>query len=135
MSKYVTPEGYEEFVSPNEIQQVLTPSTSATLSAMLVSVVENAFGGPAKIPGYKIAGKTGTAQVPNKNAPGYDPSQKITLFIGFGPIDDPRFEMLVKLDNPGGDVWGATTAAPIFKQIADELLKYYQIPPTESTEG
>lgn len=134
VSKFITPEGHEEFVSPNEIQQVLTPSTSATLSAMLVSVVENGFGGPAKIPGYKLAGKTGTAQVPNKGVPGYDPSQKITSFVGFGPIDDPRFVMLIKLDNPGGDVWGASTAAPIFKQIADELLKYYQIPPTESIE-
>jgi len=131
VKKIVRSAGEEEVVASKETRQVISSSVAATTGAMMVSVVENGFGQPAKVPGYKIAGKTGTAQVPNKNGPGYDPSQKITSFIGFAPVEDPQFVMLVKLDNPGGDVWGASTAAPVFKEIAEEIFRYYQIPPSE----
>lgn len=131
VKKIIHSAGDEEIIGTKEAREVISPSVSATASAMMVSVVENGFGETAKIPGYKIAGKTGTAQVPNENKAGYDPNKKIATFIGFGPVEDPQFVMLVKFDNPGGDVWGSTTAAPVFKEIAAELLRYYQIPPTE----
>ena len=134
VKKIVRSTGEEEIIASKETRQVVSPSVAATTGAMMVSVVENGFGEPAKVPGYKIAGKTGTAQVANPNGPGYDPGQKITSFIGFAPVEDPQFVMLVKLDNPGGDVWGASTAAPVFREIAEEIFRYYQIPPTEETK-
>ena len=133
VEKFINNNGQEKYVETKQIRQVISPSTAATLSAMMVSVVSNGFGGSVKIPGYKIAGKTGTAQVPREDGPGYDSGKKITSFAGFGPIDDPKFVMLVKFDNPGGEVWGVTTAAPIFKEITLEMMKYYQIAPTEET--
>lgn len=132
VKKIIHPEGSEEIIKPKEIRKILKSSTAATLSAMLVSVVENGQGKPAKVEGYRIAGKSGTAQVPLKGKVGYDPNKKITSFIGFGPIDDPRFVILVKFDNPGGEVWGASTAGPVVAQVARELFQYYQIPPYEN---
>lgn len=134
VKKIVHAAGEEEVIASKETRRVISSAVAATTSAMMVSVVENGFGQTAKVPGYKIAGKTGTAQVPNKNGPGYDPSQKITSFIGFAPMEDPQFVMLVKLNNPGGDVWGASTAAPVFKEIAEEIFRYYQIPPSEEVK-
>lgn len=134
VKKIIRPDGSEEIIRPKEVRQVISASTAATLSAMLVSVVENGQAKSARVPGYRIGGKGGTAQVPNKGKPGYDPNQKITSFIGFAPVDDPRFVMLVKFDNPKGEVWGVTTAGPVFSKIAQELFQYYQIPPTEKVE-
>lgn len=131
VKKIIKDDGSEEIIEPNEVKEVLAPGVAKTLSAMLTSVVENGQGGTARVPGYKIAGKSGTAQVPNKDKVGYDPDKKITSFIGFGPIDNPKFLMLVKLDNPGGEAWGSSTAGVIFGRVARELFQYYQIPPTE----
>jgi stage V sporulation protein D (sporulation-specific penicillin-binding protein) len=132
VKKVIKPDGSEEITKIKEIKQVISPNVSATLSAMLTSVIENGQADSASVPGYKIAGKSGTAQVPNENKAGYDPNKKITSFIGFGPTDDPKYVMLVKLDNPKGDVWGATTAGVVFSRISQELFQYYQIPPTEN---
>jgi cell division protein FtsI/penicillin-binding protein 2 len=132
VKKIIKPDGSEELVKVKEIKEVISPNVSATLSAMLTSVIENGQADTASVPGYKVAGKSGTAQVPNENSVGYDPNKKITSFIGFGPIDDPKYVMLVKLDNPGGDVWGSTTAGVVFSRISQELFQYYQIPPTEN---
>jgi len=135
VKKIIRPDGSEEVLRPKEVRQVLSASTAATLAAMLTSVVENGQAKLARVPGYRIGGKGGTAQVPNKDKVGYDPNQKITSFIGFAPIDDPKFVMLVKFDNPKGEVWGVTTAGPVFSKIAQELFQYYQIPPTEKVEN
>lgn len=129
VKKIIHPDGSEEEIPPREIRQVISSSTSQTMRAMLTSAVEHGYGTPARVPGHFVAGKTGTAQVPNANAKGYDPNQKITSFVGFGPVDKPRFVILVKLNNPGGDTWGANTAAPVFSEVAADLFKYYQIPP------
>ncbi len=131
VKKIIKADGTEEIIGPKEVKEVLSPGVAGTLSAMLTSVIENGQAGAARVPGYKIAGKSGTAQVPSKDKVGYDPNKRITSFIGFGPIDDPKFLMLVKLDNPGGDAWGASTAGVMFGRIARELFQYYQIPPTE----
>ncbi len=127
-------ETYEK-VEPKVVRQVVKPSVAATLSAMLVSAVENGFAKTGRVPGYHLAGKTGTAQIPLKEERGYDPDKVITSFIGYGPIEDPRFVILVKLDNPksSGDyrVVGANTAGPVFRELAQFLVNYYQIPPAE----
>jgi len=112
--------------------QIISQKTASQLTAMLVSVVEN---GPytkgAKIPGYYIAGKTGTAQVPwstfDIDKKGY--SEKTwQSFIGFAPAFNPRFLILIKLDNPGTKT-AEYSAVPIFQQLAKYTIDYLEIPP------
>jgi cell division protein FtsI/penicillin-binding protein 2 len=95
---------------------------------MLVQVVEKGAT-QAQIPGYRVAGKTGTAQIPTPY--GYHPSDTIGSFVGYVPADDPQFIVLVKLDKPTASPWGSQTAAPTFRAIAERLLVYMQIPPDE----
>ncbi len=106
--------------------QVITQQTALQVSKMLTSVVDNGFGKGAKVPGYYFAGKTGTAQVPIKG--GYDANKTIQSFIGFGPVSDPQFVILVKLDNPKVPV-SSISATPIFKKLAEYIINYWQIPP------
>ncbi len=109
------------------IRQVVSPEVSVLLSGMLVSVIEDGHGWRAGVPGYYLAGKTGTAQVPSPQG-GYS-DETIHSFIGFGPIDDPQFVMITKLDNPGTR-FAESSAAPLFGDIAKFILQYYQIPPS-----
>ena len=116
--------------NPTVVRQVISPETSRTLTDMLVSVVESTDGGQirlAKVPGYLFAGKTGTAEIPGVG--GYTSGETIASFIGFGPADDPRFVVLVKIDAPKDTPWGETAAAPVFKNVAGQLLTYYRVPP------
>ena len=117
------------------IRQALKPESAATISAMLVSSMDNGYAKTGRIPGYHLAGKTGTAQVPLQGEKGYDPEKVITSFIGYGPIEDPRFLILVKFNNPKSTssfrADGVNTAAPVFKELAQFLVNYYQIPPSE----
>ncbi len=113
---------------PRLIKKVISERTSNLLSAMLVSVVENGHGKRAGVPGYYIAGKTGTAQVPKKTGGGYEEGVTIGSFAGFGPADNPRFVMMVKIDNPKDVQWAESTAAPVFGEIASFLLQYYEVP-------
>jgi cell division protein FtsI/penicillin-binding protein 2 len=115
-------------IKPKETGQVIKPETAAAMTEMMVAAVE---GGEARrmIPkGYRVAGKTGTAQIPVEGH--YDPKKTIASFIGFGPVEDPRFVMLVKLDEPQSSQWGSETAAPLFFDIAKELFTYFGIPPS-----
>jgi cell division protein FtsI/penicillin-binding protein 2 len=95
---------------------------------MMVEVVERGTS-HARVEGYRIAGKTGTAQTPIVG--GYDPSLTIASFIGFAPADDPRFVVLVKLDKPTVSQWGAAVAAPTFANVARMLFTQLEIPPDE----
>lgn len=115
-------------VEPMSVRRAISPETAATLVDMLVAVIED---GPSKayVPGYRIAGKTGTAQIPTPY--GYHPSDTIASFVGFAPADDPQFIVLVKLDKPTASPWGSQTAAPTFRAIAERLFAYMQIPPDE----
>ncbi len=119
-----------EIFSPQQLGQVISSKTANTLSAMLVSVVENGHGKRAGVPGYYIAGKTGTAQVVNSDGPGYDANKTIGTFAGFGPVEDPKFVMVVKIVNPKTVRFAESTAAPAFGQMAQFLMNYFQIPPT-----
>jgi cell division protein FtsI/penicillin-binding protein 2 len=86
----------------------------------------------AAVNGYKIGGKTGTAQVPNPDGPGYLDAY-VHSFVGFGPVDDPEFLVLTKIDQPNIAKVGQfaeTTAVPLFARVANFLLNYYQVPPT-----
>ena len=112
---------------PKAIRSVISPSAAAMLSAMMVSVVENGYGSRAKVPGYLVAGKTGTAQVPQSEG-GYS-DEVIHSFVGFAPATDPEFAALIKIDNPKEERFAAATAASVFGDLAEFVLKYYNIPP------
>jgi len=117
-----------------DIRRVIEAKTSRLLGAMLVSVIEHGHGGKAGVPGYYMAGKTGTAQVANP-AGGYYESITIGSFAGFGPVENPKFVMVTRIDRPRTVQWAESTAAPLFGEIADFLLKYFEVPPTRSVEG
>ncbi len=113
-----------------ERRQIFSERTSLLISAMLGSVVENGHGKRAGVPGYFVAGKTGTAQVAKEKGAGYDPDKSIGSFIGYAPIDNPAFVMLAKVDNPKDVQFAESTAAPLFGEMADFLLQYMKVPPT-----
>ena len=107
----------------------ISEKTAKVMTEILVNAVEKGEANWARLKGYRIAGKTGTASIPVKGH--YDSSQTIASFIGFAPANDPKFVMLVVLDRPTTSIYGAETAAPIFFDIARDILSYYNIPPSE----
>ncbi len=112
-------------IAPQPLNRVITPDTARTLTAMMVEAVERTPDLP--IPGYAIAGKSGTAEIPLPD--GYVDQYTITSFAGFFPADDPLFVILVKLDRPKTSTWAAYTAAPLFRQVVLDLIELYAIPP------
>jgi len=131
VAKVAGPSGRRVY-HPVVVRQVVRAETARKLTEMLVAVVEFVDGGKprlSKVPGYRVAGKTGTAEVPT--ASGYDPSATIASFVGYAPADDPRFVLLVKIDEPKDSPWGETVAAPVFRAIAQQLLVYFRVAPTE----
>lgn len=119
----------EKVTSPVAVRRVISSQTAEAVSAMMVSVIENGVAGLARVPGYYLAGKTGTAQVADETGR-YSQDKKIITFAGFGPVPDPQFSILIKLDNPYGLSFASGTAAPMFHNIAQKLLTYYQVPPS-----
>lgn len=117
----------EQVIEPQKVRQVVSPQVSAQIRQMLLSTIENGETKYLRLPGYKIGGKTGTAQIPIQGH--YDASKTIASFIGFSPVDKPRFIALVVLKEPAASIWGAETAAPIFFDIAKDLIVYYNIAP------
>jgi len=120
--------GDPETTLPTPVRHVISPATAGDISAMMVSVIENGVATLARVPGYYLAGKTGTAQVPDEKG-AYSPDRKIISFVGFGPIDNPQFSILIKLDNPSGLSFASGTAAPMFKRMAEKIINYLQLPP------
>lgn len=116
--------------------QVVSEDTAGTITSMLVKVVEEGFGKRARIPGYYIAGKTGTAQVSwsalGVSRSGYS-DQTIQSFIGYAPAYDPRFIILVSLKNPSTGT-AEYSAIPMFHDLAKYIIDYYQIPPDHKVE-
>jgi len=111
-----------------EVNRAISERSASLIGAMLVSVVENGHGKQAGVPGYYIAGKTGTAQVAGSSG-SYETNNNIGTFAGFGPVSDPKFAMVVRLDHPRDVEWAESTAAPLFGEIAAFILKYYEVPP------
>lgn len=115
-------------IPPKKVRQVISSDTAQVLTEMMIQAVDLGEAKWAKPAGYRIAGKTGTAQVPV--AGHYDPTKTIASFVGFAPADDPKFVMLVTLTEPSSSIWGSETAAPLFFNIARDLFTYYGIPPS-----
>jgi cell division protein FtsI/penicillin-binding protein 2 len=120
-----------ETESEAEKDLVISQKTASQVVAMLVNVVENGFAKSAQIPGYYVAGKTGTAQISwsalNVDEKGYSDKTWQT-FIGFAPAFNPQFVILIKLNNPKTKT-AEYSAVPIFHDLAKYIIDYYQIPP------
>lgn len=127
MSKPYLVEGFAE---PEKQVQVISSKTANTLAAMLVSVVERGHGKRAGVPGFYVAGKTGTAQVAKIDEEGYEQDRTVGTFAGFAPVENPVFVAVVRIDNPKGVRFAESTAAPAFGELARFLLNYYQVKPT-----
>jgi len=131
MEKTIGPDKEKTQTSPEFSEQIVSSNTISKLTAMMVSVVENGFAKSARIPGYYIAGKTGTAQIPwsvlGQDKKGYS-DKTWQSFIGFFPAFNPRFLVFVKLDCPQTNT-AEYSAVPVFKQIAKYIIDYYSIPP------
>ena len=119
----------EAIVKPEETRQVISPQTAAQITEMMVYAVEKGEARAFAPKGYRIAGKTGTAQIPV--AGHYDPNKTIASFIGFAPANNPKFVMLVRFTEPSSSVFGSETAAPTFFSISKEIFNYFGISPTE----
>lgn len=119
------PDGRVERTKPESVQQVLSPRAANLIAGMLVSVIDNGHAKSARVPGYYIAGKTGTAQIAG---PGGYTEETIHSFIGFGPVDDPKFVMIVKYEKPQR-AFSESTAAPVFSDVSKFITQYYSIPP------
>lgn len=104
----------------------IKPEAAKAVTEMMVSAVDKAE--VAKIQGYSIAGKTGTAQVPDFKVGGYT-DKVINSYVGFGPATNPRFTILIKLDEPEGAPVAALTVVPAFRDLAQFILNYYNVPP------
>jgi cell division protein FtsI (penicillin-binding protein 3) len=117
---------------PRAVRQVVSPETARTLTRILVKTVEAGTGHNAAIPGYEVAGKTGTAQKLDPTTGRYSRAPGVLSFVGWAPADEPRFVMLVMLDEPKNEQWGSEAAAPIFGAIGREVLRYLEVPPSDA---
>lgn len=117
--------GKTEKTKSQEVSQVVSEKTASLLSGMLVNVVENGHAKAARHPKYYIAGKTGTAQIAGPGGYSEDTNQS---FVGFAPINDPKFVMIVKFEKPQR-AFAESTAVPVFGDIAKFLFDYYGLPP------
>ena len=119
-------DGRQYNVSAQYAGSPITANTANTLNQMLATSLENEASG-ALVPGYRIAGKTGTAQIPTQF--GYDSALTNASFIGWGPVDDPKFMIYVWLEKPTASIWGSDTAAPTFALVAQKTILMLNIPP------
>ncbi len=121
---------YEQ--EPVVVRQVISEDTAARLRALLVNVVTDGGGANAAIEGYTIGGKTGTAQKPE--AGGYADGKYVASFIGMVPIEDPELVCLVVVDEPSGVYYGSQVAAPVFKAVVSDTLRYLGIAPSADAD-
>jgi cell division protein FtsI/penicillin-binding protein 2 len=115
-------------------RRILSPAIARQVLAMLVNVVDEGTGVEAKLPGYVVAGKTGTAAKPDPATGGYSSSNYVASFVGIVPATKPRLLILVVVDEPRGAIFGGTVAAPVFKQIAGFALQYLEVPPDNPSD-
>ena len=115
---------------PEVVRQVLRPETAAAMAEMMAEVVRTG-NSAAAVAGYRVAGKSGTAQIPSPT--GYEEVDVIASFVGFAPADAPVFALLVKIDRPDPETnpWAGQTAAPVFSRISQRLLDHFNVPPDE----
>jgi len=109
---------------PQVKRRIVSPETARTLTAILEGVVTNGTGTKAAIPGFRVAGKTGTAQKIDPRTGTYSNTQFIGSFVGYVPADRPRLAMIVVIDEPQGEAWGGVVSAPVFRRVGEQVLNY-----------
>ncbi len=123
--------GEKKEVKEEKKDRIISQIVANQTALMLGNNVVNGHGKPAAVPGYRVAGKTGTAQIADKEKGGYIEGATIGSFAGFAPIDNPQFVILVVIDNPKDVKWAESTAGPVFGEMAKFLFEHYGIKPTE----
>ncbi len=133
MKPYVVKEFREKsgtrIVEPEPLHRVISAQTARTINQMLTIVMNTTYE-KYSVPGYDIAAKSGTAQIPSPTG-GYEDNATIGSLLGFGPSNDPQFAVLVKIDQPQKSPWGESAAGPAFQQVFQQLFLLYGIPPTK----
>ena len=119
-------DGHQYNVPPQYAGSPISAQTANTLNEMLAISLEQESS-QALVPGYRLAGKTGTAQIPTEW--GYDPWHTNVSFVGWGPVDDPQFMVYIWLETPSTSIWSSETAAPVFSRVAEQTTILLNIPP------
>ncbi|OGM97777.1 MAG: hypothetical protein A2735_01305 [Candidatus Yanofskybacteria bacterium RIFCSPHIGHO2_01_FULL_41_21] len=128
VEKVIHEGGTEDVTQPEVASIPISEKTSAKIRTMLVSVVDKGFD-KARIKGYDVAGKTGTAQIADGRG-GYQEGVFIHNFVGFAPASNPKFVILIKMDKPQDITFAADSLSPTFRNVVAYLLNYYNVPPT-----
>ncbi len=119
---------------PRTVRRVVSESVARKVARMMAMTTEKGGTGTlAAVPGFKVAGKTGTAQKVDPVTGGYSADKRVASFVGFVPVEDPRLVVLVVLDEPQGKTYGGLVAAPVFSRIASQALRYLKVAPTEDS--
>ena len=127
-----SPDGkLEKGFGPRAARRVVSEETARLVSEMLHGAVTGGTGKTARVDGYKVAGKTGSAQKASTTGRGYAPGKFVASFVGFLPITNPRVVILVAVDEPKGTHFGATVAAPVFQSVARKAMWHMRVPPDE----
>jgi cell division protein FtsI/penicillin-binding protein 2 len=129
VGRRIAPDGTISVHRELVVKRVISSETARQVSEMLVRAIEEGAT-RAKVEGYRVAGKTGTAQIPIPG--GYDPDGTIATFVGFGPVPDPKLVVLVKLDRPQTSPWASQTAAPTFQRLTSRLFTALGVPPNDA---
>jgi len=124
----VIDKGHQYEVTPQVAGMPISAKTAKKLTDMLVVSLKQESSS-ALVPGYEVAGKTGTAEIPTVT--GYTSGQTNASFVGWGPADDPKFVVYVWLEKPSTSPWGSVVAAPVFSQVVQRLVVLMDIPPDE----
>ena len=129
--KAIIQDGKQYNTSPQVMSVPIKPETAKIMTSLLVESLKEESS-LALVPGYSIAGKTGTAEIPVEGVYGIDLTN--ASFVGWGPADDPQFLVYVWIEKPGSSPWGSIVAAPVFSSITQDLVKYLDIPPEENNQ-
>lgn len=122
-------DGHVEKRMPTMVRQVISPRSAVLMTGMLTSVISNGHTIRARIPGYYVAGKTGTAQIASTKGRGYEEGATNHTFAGYVPADNPRVVIIIRLDRPRSAPFAESTAAPMFNELASLILNYLDVPP------
>lgn len=131
IDKIIHSDGSSEEKKTEEVRRVISQRTAELTTQMLRAVVTDGHGKQANVPGYLVGGKTGTAQVAKAGSKGYEEGKNIGTFIGFAPTDNPKYTILVRMDNPKNVDWAESSAAPTFGELMKFALEYGGVEPTE----
>lgn len=128
--KAIVSNGRQRYIEPVEVSSPVSAETAHTLTQMLANSIEEETQ-TAKVDGYRIAGKTGTAEIFVTETGGYTTNLTNASFVGWGPVDDPRFLIYVWLEKPTSSPWGSVVAAPVFSAAASRLVELINLPPDD----